>query len=51
MKKEILKKILSCCAAVLAIAFVLIIAGGCDTVQAADPKPVSIGKIDYDELR
>lgn len=50
MKKEILKKILSCCAAVLAIAFVLIIAGGCDTVQAADPKPVSIGKIDYDEL-
>ena len=46
-----IKKIFSCCAAVLVITVVFLLTSGLKTVQAAGgEKPVTIGKIDYDDL-
>ena len=51
MKKDMIKKILSCFTAVFAVALTFITAASFRPVQAAGtPEPVKIGKIDYDDL-
>lgn len=50
MRNTLIKKFLSCCIAVCAFTLVMVISAGSKAVSAADATPVSIGKIDYDDL-